>query len=150
MASALNRTVPILPVESSCQCFQLDEEALGKEHRLSSALRPLYRRPREVRRHFQHERGSAEAVAEIFSELLEVKQVGLHDDFFRLGGHSPLAARVVSRLREPFSDRNETAFPVRITYDRGDDVRISKLLVQSANPDEIVMMLAELAELEDQ
>ena len=146
MASAWNRTVPILPVESSCQCFQLDEEALGKEHRLSSALRPLYRRTREVRRYFQHERGSAEAVAEIFSALLEVKQVGLHDDFFELGGHSLLATRVVSRLRDRFQIEMTPRFLFESPTIAEMASRISALLVQSTNPDEIAMMLAELEE----
>ncbi|MDF8264580.1 amino acid adenylation domain-containing protein [Luteipulveratus flavus] len=38
-------------------------------------------------------------LAEVFAEILEVEQVGVHDDFFARGGHSLLAARVVSRLR---------------------------------------------------
>ncbi len=43
-----------------------------------------------------------EALAEIWSELLNVPRVGAHDGFFELGGHSLLATRVVSRVRERF------------------------------------------------
>jgi amino acid adenylation domain-containing protein len=41
-----------------------------------------------------------EAVAAIFTEVLDVPAAGAHDDFFALGGHSLLAMRLVSRVRE--------------------------------------------------
>ncbi|MFL5537595.1 MAG: amino acid adenylation domain-containing protein, partial [Longimicrobiaceae bacterium] len=41
-----------------------------------------------------------EALAAIWSELLEVERVCRRDDFFALGGHSLLAVRVVSRVRQ--------------------------------------------------
>ncbi|WP_345740644.1 amino acid adenylation domain-containing protein [Stackebrandtia albiflava] len=40
-----------------------------------------------------------DSVAAIWSELLGTTRVGVHDDFFRLGGHSLSATRMVSRLR---------------------------------------------------
>jgi amino acid adenylation domain-containing protein len=43
-----------------------------------------------------------EALAEIWTEVLERECVGAHDDFFRLGGDSLLAIRVTSRVRKIF------------------------------------------------
>ncbi|MEA2692905.1 MAG: hypothetical protein QOJ16_2292, partial [Acidobacteriota bacterium] len=39
-------------------------------------------------------------LAEIWSAVLGVERVGVHDDFFELGGQSLLATQIVSRLRE--------------------------------------------------
>jgi amino acid adenylation domain-containing protein len=44
-----------------------------------------------------------EILAAIWSELLEVEQVGIHDNFFSLGGHSLLVTQVISRIRAAFS-----------------------------------------------
>ncbi|MFD2419030.1 non-ribosomal peptide synthetase [Amycolatopsis pigmentata] len=39
-------------------------------------------------------------VAKIWSDILWVDEIGVHDDFFELGGDSLLAARVISRVRD--------------------------------------------------
>jgi len=41
-------------------------------------------------------------VAGIWADILGLEQVGIHDDFFALGGHSLLVTRVVTRIQEFF------------------------------------------------
>src|SRR5256885_17095795 len=44
-----------------------------------------------------------EIVAEVMAEILGLKEVGVNDDFFDLGGHSLLIPRVTSRLNDLFA-----------------------------------------------
>ncbi|HEV2733982.1 MAG TPA: condensation domain-containing protein, partial [Longimicrobiaceae bacterium] len=44
--------------------------------------------------------GTERAVAEVWGELLGVREVGVNDDFFTLGGHSLLATQILARLRD--------------------------------------------------
>jgi amino acid adenylation domain-containing protein len=41
-------------------------------------------------------------VAAMWIELLKVERIGIHDDFFDLGGHSLMAIKALSRIREEF------------------------------------------------
>ncbi len=41
-------------------------------------------------------------LAEIVKNLLNLEKVGVHDNFFEIGGHSMMATQVVSRIRETF------------------------------------------------
>ena len=91
-----------------------------------------------------------EAVAQIFAEVLEIRQVGRNDDFFELGGHSLLATRVVSRLRDRFQIEMTPRFLFESPVVCELSSRISDLLLQTTNPDDMAAMLAELAELEEQ
>ncbi|NEP67760.1 non-ribosomal peptide synthetase [Moorena sp. SIO3A5] len=43
-------------------------------------------------------------LAEIWAEVLGIEQVGIHDNFFDLGGHSLMATQVVSRCRQAFGN----------------------------------------------
>ncbi|NET65458.1 MAG: amino acid adenylation domain-containing protein [Moorea sp. SIO1G6] len=43
-------------------------------------------------------------LAEIWAEVLGIEQVGIHDNFFDLGGHSLKATQVVSRCRQAFGN----------------------------------------------
>jgi acyl carrier protein len=43
------------------------------------------------------------AIAQIWSEILGIDEIGIHDNFFDLGGHSLTATRVVARIRTAFA-----------------------------------------------
>jgi len=42
-------------------------------------------------------------LANIWSEVLKIKKIGTHDNFFTLGGHSLLATQVISRIRQTYN-----------------------------------------------
>jgi len=52
-------------------------------------------------------------LAETWAQVIGVRRVGVHDNFFTLGGHSLSAARVVSRVREAF----KTEIPLRALFE---------------------------------
>ncbi len=54
-----------------------------------------------------------EKIAEIWSDVLDVKPIGVDDNFFDLGGHSLSATRVVTRIREAF----DITLPLRLLFD---------------------------------
>jgi len=54
-----------------------------------------------------------ELIAGIWAEVLRLERVGIHDDFFDLGGHSLNATQVVSRVREAF----KVEMPLRALFE---------------------------------
>ncbi len=54
-----------------------------------------------------------ERIAAIWSEVLRVERVGVHDRFFDLGGHSLLATQVVTRVREALG----AELPLRVLFE---------------------------------
>ena len=54
-----------------------------------------------IRREYEAPQGEVEiALAQIWTEVLQVERVGRHDHFFELGGHSLLAVILIERMRQ--------------------------------------------------
>lgn len=72
---------------------KVDRKALPRRSEFRPALEAQYVAPRtEVE----------QTIAAIWQELLQMDQVGIHDNFFDLGGHSLLIVQVHSRLQTSF------------------------------------------------
>ncbi|MEG5139394.1 MULTISPECIES: non-ribosomal peptide synthetase family protein [unclassified Microcoleus] len=54
-----------------------------------------------------------ETLAGIWSELLGIKKVGIHDNFFDLGGHSLLITQLLAKVRESF----QVELPLRVLFE---------------------------------
>ncbi|MGA9771717.1 MAG: amino acid adenylation domain-containing protein [Blastocatellia bacterium] len=63
-------------------------------------------------------------LTKIWSELLGVSEVGIHDDFFELGGQSLLATRAVSRVREAL----QIDLPLRSLFENPTVAELAKRL----------------------
>jgi amino acid adenylation domain-containing protein len=72
---------------------KLDLDALPEATAENTIFRDAYQAPRTT---------VEEQVSVLLMELLEVDRIGIHDNFFHLGGHSLLGAQVIARVREVF------------------------------------------------
>ena len=73
-------------------------------------------------------------IAKIWGELLGFAPIGVHDDFFQLGGHSLMVTQLISRLRRTFG----FAIPIRVVLDTrtiaGQAQRIDTLVWAAGEP----------------
>ncbi|WP_025130131.1 non-ribosomal peptide synthetase [Pseudomonas sp. PH1b] len=80
---------------------QLDALPLTANGKLDRKALPQPEQGAWLSREYQAPEGEVEiALAQIWSELLQVERVGRHDHFFELGGHSLLAVSLIERMRQ--------------------------------------------------
>ncbi|HKQ60129.1 MAG TPA: amino acid adenylation domain-containing protein [Candidatus Polarisedimenticolaceae bacterium] len=101
---------------------KLDRAALPRPERDRSGVEASYVAPRTP---------IEEVIVGIWSEVLDVPQIGVEDDFFALGGHSLTATQVLSRMRELF----EVDLQLRLLFEAPTVGAFSRALVAAAGPD---------------
>jgi amino acid adenylation domain-containing protein len=88
-------------------------------------------------------------IAEIWTEVLGVKKIGIHDNFFDLGGHSLRATQVVSRLGKAF----QADVPLRSLFEHptveGLAVIVAQRQARKAEADEMATILARIESLSE-
>ncbi|SDX46163.1 arthrofactin-type cyclic lipopeptide synthetase C [Pseudomonas syringae] len=79
---------------------RLDAWPLTANGKVDRRALPVPEREALPGREYEAPQGDVEiALAQIWSELLQVESVGRHDHFFELGGHSLLAVTLIARMR---------------------------------------------------
>ncbi|WP_031373871.1 non-ribosomal peptide synthetase [Lysobacter antibioticus] len=82
----------------------IDRWPLTANGKLDRQALPAPDRIAVTARNYEPPQGEVEeTIATIWQELLGLEQVGRHDHFFEVGGHSLLAVQVMARVREAFA-----------------------------------------------
>jgi acyl carrier protein len=63
-------------------------------------------------------------VAQIWADVLRLDKVGIHDDFFKIGGHSLKATQVISRVRKEL----RKDLPIRLLFEQPTVAKIAEAL----------------------
>ena len=77
----------------------------------------------------------------LWADILGLDQVGIHDDFFEIGGHSILAARLVSQIKEVF----QFELSLRTFFEERTAARLAAVMVADAAMGSRVQRIADLA-----
>ncbi len=94
---------------------------------------------------FVEPRTPREAIlAKFWAEVLALDKVGIHDNFFNLGGHSLAASRVISRVIQTF----QLELPIKALFDAPTVAEMAAIIEQNqakrANDAELAQMLREV------
>jgi acyl carrier protein len=130
--------LPVLPLTPN---GKLDRAALPAPESLRDPEAGDYLAPRSPTEH---------ALADIWTEVLAVERVGVHDNFFQLGGHSLSATRVAARLRETL----QVELPVRVLFERATIAELAQVVLErqceGASRPELEQLVEELSDLGDE
>jgi amino acid adenylation domain-containing protein len=90
-----------------------------------------------------------EVLTGMWAEILDIDSVGVDDNFFEIGGHSLLAARLISRVR----DRLKVEVPVQAVFRSPTPARFAATLLANAQNltalENIAKVVASLSRLSD-
>jgi amino acid adenylation domain-containing protein len=89
-------------------------------------------------------------IAKIWAEILKIEKVGIHDNFFDLGGHSLVAVRIISRVRQRFG----IELPLRALFENptvaGLATQVEQLQVNRNASEGMADVLADIESLSDE
>jgi len=83
----------------------------------------------------------------IWEEVLGIESIGLHDDFFELGGNSLVAIKLMSRLRTELAPELPMSTLFESPTVAGLAAIVSELQLQNPDGDELELMIAEIEKL---
>jgi len=87
-----------------------------------------------------------EQLAQIWAEVLDLDQVGIHDNFLDLGGNSLMATQVISRVRDAF----QVELPLRSLFETPTVADLAVAIVQTQADEETARLLREMDVISDQ
>jgi thioesterase domain-containing protein/acyl carrier protein len=88
--------------------------------------------------------GIEEQLAQIWSEVLGIERIGIHDNFFALGGHSLMAVRLFSEINNRLGQK----LPLSILFQQGTVSQIAHMIHESTK-DHSIARVVQLSDSKD-
>jgi len=111
---------------------------------------PTGRRPALDQPHVPPTNGVEEKLSRIWAEVLSIDEVGLHDNFFDLGGHSLSAFRVITGVIQTF----QLELPVKALFEAPTVAEMAKIIgrnqAKRAGTEELAQMLRAVEALSEE
>jgi aryl carrier-like protein len=95
------------------QVYRMGPDAM-QEIDAGADTRPSHPRPELSNAYVRPRNDREQAIADIWQQTLGIEQIGIHDNFFEVGGDSLIGLQVVARLNKQM----ETQIPVVKLYER--------------------------------
>jgi acyl carrier protein len=73
-----------------------------------------------------------QSIADIWQDLFGISPIGIHDDFFDLGGHSLLTTQMISKMRNTF----QIDLPVKSLFEATTIARLARVIETAAQETE--------------
>jgi len=106
--------IPTLPLTPN---GKFDWRSLPPPDRQSMAVRETSVSPRNA---------LETSLAKIWSEVMDIESIGIHDNFFDLGGHSLMATRVITRMSRIF----HIPFSIQILFEAPTIAKLSLVVLE--------------------
>jgi len=120
------------PIVSSIDLEHLKKSTAAKLE-VAPAAGDMFERP-ELSSDYVAPRTDVEAtLVGFWRELLGVDQIGVHDNFFDLGGHSLIAVRLFRMIRSSF----DIDLPISVLFERPTIAECGELIASQASPEKV-------------
>lgn len=108
----------------------LDEIPLTPNGKTDRSLLPIPDLKSLVSKDYQEANNAFEqGLIEIWSDVLSLHRISIHDNFFEIGGHSLLATQVVARIRDTF----KVDLSLKTLFEQSTIFELAALISQSSN-----------------
>jgi acyl transferase domain-containing protein/acyl carrier protein len=109
-----------------------------------------YPRPKLLTAYVAPRNTTEHTLVSMWQELLGIEQIGIHDNFFQLGGHSLLGIQVVSRVRVQF----RVELPLRTLFESATIADLAKIIIkiqiEQYRGEDLSVLIAEIEQLSDE
>ena len=145
----LGETLPDYMIPSAFMFLESLPLTNGKPDR-AALPRPDHQRPKMRNPFVPAETEVEKVLVRIWDEVLDVRPIGINDNFFALGGHSLLATQVISRVINTFKVELSIQFLFESPTVADMAVVITENMAKKVGDKELARMLTELESLSEE